>query len=482
MNLPGLLESLRALPHETEWVEFKHNKVDPEEIGEYISALSNSATLTGKAHGYLVWGVADATHEIVGTTFSPGSCKVGNQDIEPWLVQLVTPKITLKFFIWAPNNLRVVILEIEAARQEPTRFKSSEFIRIGSYKKSLKDHPDRERALWAHFAKRPTESAAAKVGVTESELLELLDYPAYFELTTQPLPENRSGIVEKLLVEGFASKQLDGAYEITILGALLFARQLDKFSQLGRKALRVVFYKGVNRVETEREQTGTRGYAGGFKGAIKYLNERLPRNELIEQALRRDVAMYPELALRELVANALIHQDLSVSGSGPMVEVFADRIEVSNPGTPLNEVARLIDLPPRSRNEALAAFMRRIGFCEERGSGIDKVIFEIEKFQLPPPDFRVAGYNTLAVMYAPAKLTAMSLEDRIRACYQHACLMYVSNRKMTNSSLRDRFGVAASNSAVISRLIKEALTAGVVKIADPANQSKKDRAYLPDWA
>ena len=86
------------------------------------------------------------------------------------------------------------------------------------------------------------------------------------------------------------------------------------------------------------------------------------------------VPVYPELAIRELVANALIHQDLSITGSGPMVEIFDDRIEITNPGVPLVETSRMLDSPPRSRNEGLASLMRRMGSCEERGSGVDKVV------------------------------------------------------------------------------------------------------------
>ncbi len=135
--------------------------------------------------------------------------------------------------------------------------------------------------------------------------------------------------------------------------------------------------------------------------------------------------MYPELAVRELVANALIHQDFSLTGTGPMVEVFQDRVEITNPGTPLIDTLRFIDEPPRSRNETLAGIMRRLNICEERGSGIDKVIAEVEFFQLPAPDFQVTANHTRVTLYAPKKLSEMSQEDRIRACYQHTCLCWL---------------------------------------------------------
>jgi ATP-dependent DNA helicase RecG len=155
-------------------------------------------------------------------------------------------------------------------------------------------------------------------------------------------------------------------------------KRLDDFAQLKRKAMRVIVYKDNSRVETVREQTGTKGYAGGFEGLIGYINNLLPRNEVVGEALRKNVPMYPELAVRELVANALIHQDFFLKGTGPIVEIFSDRMEITNPGIPLVATDRFLDSPPKSRNEAVASFMRRIGVCEERGSGVDKVVFQTE--------------------------------------------------------------------------------------------------------
>ena len=482
MSESVLLEALLKNPMETEWLEFKHNKGNERQIGEYISALSNAAALAGQRNGYLVWGVEDTSRKVLGTTFNPQQARVGNELLEPWLSRLLTPRLDFRFSSFEKEGLSVVLLEVPAARQMPTRFEGAEYVRVGSTKKNLKDHPEKERALWDLFRQTPFELDVALPDVDGTRMLELLDYPAYFSMTHQPLPESRTGIIEKFQAERFLLSRANGRFDITNLGALLFARELAEFPRLGRKALRVVFYKGINRIETEREQRGSRGYAVGYAGAIKYLNERLPRNEHVGQALRNEVAMYPELALRELVANALIHQDFSIPGAGPMVEVFSDRIEVGNPGVPLNDLQRLLDLPPRSRNESLAAVMRRLGVCEERGSGIDKVIHEIERYQLPPPDFRVAGDNTVAVLFAPKKLTSMSPADRIRACYQHACLMYVSNQRMNNTSLRNRFGVDPANAASMSRYFNEALKAGVIRIGNPESKSTKDRWYLPAWA
>ncbi|MCX7050148.1 MAG: transcriptional regulator, partial [Candidatus Sumerlaeota bacterium] len=242
-------------------------------------------------------------------------------------------------------------------------------------------------------------------------------------------------------------------------------------------------YKGNDRTETEHEREGEpRGYASEFEELVRYINDQLPRNEALGQALRREVRMYPERAVRELVANAMIHQDFSLSGTGPMAEIFADRLEVSNPGLPLIDPLRFIDHAPRSRNEILADLLRRLGICEERGSGFDKIIFDIEYHQLPAPDIRTDTTHTRVILFAHKNLNKMDRKDRIRACYQHCSLLFVSNRAMTNATLRQRFGIPEANYTVASRMIKEAIKEGLIEPENPDNKSRKQARYVPFWA
>lgn len=479
--LEGLVRELCKLPNETEWVEFKVNRAEPEEIGEYISALANSAAVAGKAFAYLVWGVEDANHNIVGTGVDPTILKVGNEELESWLLRLLTPKIHFVFYQFSIDAKRLVLLEIERAFRHPVRFQGNEYIRIGSYKKKLKDFPDRERTLWRFFERMPFEKGLAAEEIQQEDVLRLLDYPAYFDLTGGALPESRQGIINALERDELIARSESGAWNITNLGAMLFAKRLSEFRPLDRKAVRVIRYRGQSRVETIKEQTGAKGYANGFEGLIEYVNGLLPSNEVIQQALRKTLPMYPELAVRELVANALIHQDFFVAGSGPMVEIFDDRIEICNPGEPLVETLRFLDTPPKSRNEMLASLMRRIGICEERGSGVDKVVFQTEFYQLPAPLFEVTGENIRAVLFAHRPLTKMDKDDRIRACYLHACLRYVNRDFMTNATIRERFGIDPKNSATASRLIKEALEGGAIRLYD-ASAAPKMRKYIPIWA
>ncbi len=479
--LTGLIRELCKLPRETEWVEFKDSNDDPVEIGEYLSALANSAALNGKAFAYLIWGVENQTHRIIGTKFSPSSAKKGNEPLETWLLRLLTPKIHFHFYEFVVDDKPVALLEVGRAFRHPVRFQGNEFIRIGSVKKPLKDAPDRERQLWRIFDQKPFEDLIAADQLSADEVLRQLDYPVYFDLLEQPLPTNRDGILAALTDDGLLRRGEAGGWCITNLGAILFAKRLDDFSTIKRKAVRVVQYRGTGRVETLREQVGAKGYASGFEGLIGFINGLLPSNEVIEQALRKTVPMFPELAVRELVVNALIHQDFFVTGTGPMVEIFDDRIEITNPGEPLVDTRRFVDTPPKSRNEALASLMRRFRICEERGSGIDKVVFQVELFQLPAPLFEVPEGFTRSVLFAHKDLSAMNKEDRIRACYLHACLRYVTRKQMTNTSVRERFGIAEKNAATASRLLNEAVDAGVIVIQD-TEVGTRVRSYLPYWA
>lgn len=479
--LERLVRELARLPAETGWVEFKVNNADPDMIGKTISALSNSAALEDQDKAYLVWGVEDDSHAIVGTTFNPATAKKGNENLEAWLVRCLAPRLDISFHALAIDGRDVVVLEIPAAKLQPTRFDGREWVRVGSATHPLGDHGAKEAELWRQFDRRPFETMVALADCSVEQVVSLLDYTAYFEGLGIPVPAERAGILAKLEEDRLIVPNEAGHHDITNLGAMLYARRLSDFPTLARKAVRVVVYHDRTRIRTVREQEGGRGYAAGFAGLMEWIDGQLPRNEVIGQALRKDTPLYPELAVRELVANALIHQDFGIDGTGPMVEIFDGRIEITNPGAPLIDVARLLDHAPRSRNEALARFMRRIGICEERGSGVDKVVFETEYHQLPAPIWEQQDGAFRVTLFAPKALRQMDRQQKIHACYLHACLRYVNREPVNNTSLRERFGVEAGNAAIVSRIIKDALEAGVIKPLEEG-QAKKAARYLPWWA
>ena len=157
-----LLRELQNLPTENEWVEFKENKGAPEDIGQYISALANTARIKAQPFGYMVWGIDDQTHRIVGTSFIPTKAKKGNEQLENWLVRLLTPRLDIRFYDLTVEEKQVVILEIPAALHTPVRFEGQKFIRVGSLTKKLKDYPEKERELWSILTASNFEQGTAK--------------------------------------------------------------------------------------------------------------------------------------------------------------------------------------------------------------------------------------------------------------------------------------------------------------------------------
>ena len=241
-------------------------------------------------------------------------------------------------------------------------------------------------------------------------------------------------------------------WTVTNLGAIFFTKRPDGLDLLGRKAPRVIVYKSTNKLKTKFDRPGTKGYAVGFQGLIEFINGLVPSDEIVVQASRREVKMFPEITVRELVANALIHQDFAQPGASVMIELYDDRMEISNPGRPFISPERFID-EYQSRNEQLADLMRRLGICEEKGSGVDKVVHAAEVFQLPAPDFRVSENRTSVVLFAHKEFEDMDKNDRVRATYQHYCLRYVMNERMTNQSLRERFKQPEDKVATVSQVI-----------------------------
>jgi ATP-dependent DNA helicase RecG len=481
VDFSRLTQSLLSESRETPWLEFKCNYAHPERIGEYISALSNAAALHDRDEGYIVWGIDDATRKPVGTTFDPNTAKIGGgQPLLMHLAQYLVPAVQLDVFEGTVDGHRVVAVRVPAAGASPVAYKGERFIRIGESKTALQGRPE-ERTLFAKLDKTPFEMRAALSRLSEADVLPLLDYPAYFDLLKVPLPENRAAIFEQLVADRLIRSEPEG-WTITNLGALLFAKSLSRFDALARKVVRVVVYKNDDRSEIVKQQAGDKGYAAGFTGLIRWINDQVPQNVHIGEALRTEIKMYPEVAVRELVANALIHQDIAITGTGPLVEIFPRRIEITNPGRPLIDPKRFLDMPPISRNEKLASLMRRMGMCEELGSGIDRVLTAIEIFQLPAPDFAVTDGNTRATLFAHRSFAEMDKDERVRAAYQHAGLMYITQKRMTNATLRARFGLPDDEYTKASAVIRDAQDAGVIVPDDPENKAPRHAKYVPFWA
>lgn len=421
-NLDWLINNLRELPNETQWVEFKHDNYTPEMIGKDISALANGAAVHEKHCAYMLWGIDDTTHEIVGTTYDLQTLKKGNQELENWLRSLLSPNANFEFFSVPMNNKNVGLLIIYSAINQPVTFEKIDYIRIGSYTKKLKEYPGIEAQLWDKLQSSKFEGRHAKQDLALHDALQLIDHSLYFDLIGTPQPSNLDDIGYYMQEEKIIVKQDNGLYAITNLGAILFAKHLSDFPHISRKAVRVIQYRGNNRLNLLKEDVNETGYVVGFEGLIKYIEALTPTQEVINGALRETQTAYPLIAIREAVANALIHQDFSITGTSPVVEIFENRIEITNSGAPLINVMRIIDNPPRSRNEKLAELTRRLKICEELGTGWDKIVISAELQQLPAP--RIDSYedSTKVTLFAHVPFTNISSEERLWACYLHACI------------------------------------------------------------
>lgn len=317
--------------------------------------------------------------------------------------------------------------------------------------------------------------------VADEDVLKLLNYESYYALTKMTVPQDAMVILNQFENEQLIQQRDDQSWDILNLGALAFGRNLEDTDTLGRKPARIVRYSGSGRWHQSEEEELKAGYASGFAEIMDCVRRLTPKNETFNGGFRKQESRFPDVPVRELIANALIHQDFTARGVGPMIEIFDDRMEVLNPGAPLIDARLFITAPPKSRNEALSKLLRRLGICEEQGIGWDRIVQEIELLQLPAPRIEVIHDSTRITLYAARPLSTMSPSERVEAIYQHACLQYVNGTTVTNASIRKRFGIHQRNSAKASRFLADALTAGVIVTAD-SNGGRKFKKYLPYWA
>lgn len=480
-NIDILVKELSKLPKEVGWVEFKHNNCEPTMIGEDISALANFATLNDRDYAYMIWGVDDGTHEIVGTKVRLPLEKKGGQELENWLRYLLSKNADFEFYDTEIEGKHVELMRIYKALNEPVAFKKEEYIRSGSYTKKLHEFPMFRSQLWEKLRHAQFEDVCVKTDQRYEDIIRLLLVDAYFTLLNIPHPTEKDAVAHYLNEDGIIMKQDNGLYSITNLGAILFAKDLNEFTRLGRKAMRVVQYTGINRLLIQKEESFNQGYAVCFENIVRYVNALLPSNEDVNSVQLSTKSKFPMPSVREAIANSLIHQDLYITGTAPVVEIFENRIEVTNPGTPLVDILRIIDNPPKSRNEKLASLMRRLKMCEELGRGWDRMVLACEAQFLPAPRIEVFQDSTKVTIFSEMEYTNIPMEDKLWSCYLHACLTYIQGDALTNKSLRERFNVKESSAGSISRLIKEAVSEGKIKPLDPKT-AKRYMKYIPGWA
>lgn len=471
--------SLEPPRHELNELDWKSAlSPDKRRLAEHLSALANHP-----GGGFLVYGIDNA-----GTPIGVDSAQIDlavNQ-----LANLgrdtVEPPLAIDHAVAPFGAVRLLYVHVPESGVKPVHLRGKgledAFIRSGGTTRRA-SRPEIGH-LMLHSRTPRWEELHASMLLDDTALLDALDIDPILALLERPLPAAPEDRLAWMAAEGFVSRQPAGGGYVTNLGAIAAARRLADFPELSRKAVRVVVYEGPNEARTRQETEGVRGYAITFQRLLQHVMALLPQNEVIEQALRVKKTVYPHIALRELVANALIHQDFSVSGAGPLIEIFDNRIEVSNPGglLPSKQLDRLIGTQPESRNERLARAFRLYKICEERGSGLLKAGLEVELYGLPPLHFEAGANHFKVTLFAPRSFAQMAQRERLEACYQHAVLRHLSGGSLTNKSLRERLKMPEKQRSMVSVLIQEATDAKLIKASDPDNKSKKFAEYLPTWA
>ena len=321
--IPNKQELLQNLLHSNEnhCLEFKTNNNNPERIGKYISALSNMAVIDNVEYGYLVYGIDDKTHAIVGTNIDLHKDKVGNATLEFWLNSLLFPKGVFDFDDLLVDNKRVVIIQIKKAVSSTTTFSGDEYGRVNESLVSLSTQPQLRKDLWEKILFSVRENDVALASVPPLELEKYIDIRKYYSLLKQSYPLSFEEITTRLVGEGFVKKRDDGRLDITILGALCIATSFSCFPSLGNKGIEIIKYSTSSRASsTNIPIKFDSGYLFCFEPIINTVINLMGAKEVVERGVRMRQEPIPALIVREMVGNAMIHQNISPNSGKILIE------------------------------------------------------------------------------------------------------------------------------------------------------------------
>lgn len=406
LDLNKKLIELIRLPTETEWVEYKHNRAIPDEIGGYVSALSNGAALLGKPFAYLVWGVEDGSHKVLGTHFKPRMAKIGNEDLENWLLHLLSPRIHFTIDEFLHDGMPMVLWEIPAAVASPVRFKGEAFIRVGSHVKKLKDTGEKESKLWQMLG-GPKEDWSAIV--VEGATIQDLDPNAiafarvqfqekYPQFAQQMSSWNSATFLNK------AKVCLGGKVTHT---ALLLLGKDESTHFLSPSQARITWVlRDEKTIEKDYQHFDPPFILASDKVIAKIRNltlRHLPSGTLFPI----EVTQYDPWVMREMIHNCIAHQDYPQGGRINVVET-PDSLLFTNLGSFIpGSVVEMInnDAPPDVyRNPFLAQAMVHLNMIETIGSGIKRMFMRQWERRLPMPSYNLDDPKKVAVRLAGTML------------------------------------------------------------------------------
>lgn len=408
IDLHKKLDELCVLPSETEWVEFKHNNDKPEEIGEYLSAIANGAALNGKQTGYIVWGIADGSHEVVGTSFEPKRAKIGNEELENWLLRLLNPRIDFTIHEFRRGELPVVLFEIQAANSTPVRFKGEAYIRVGSYKKKLKHYPEKERKLWQILSSTREDWSAQ---VVDGADLDDLDPQVIAFARTQYKEKHpqRAAEIDEWDDATFLNKaRVCIGGKVTRTALLLLGRE-EAVHFLSPAQARITWVlRDEKNLEKDYQHFDLPLILAGDKVLAKIRNltvRHLPSGTLFPH----EVTQYDPWVMRETLHNCIAHQDYTLGGRINVVET-PDTLLFTNPGSFIpGTVEEMInaDAPPEIyRNPFLAQVMVNLNMIDTIGSGIKRMFTRQRERSFPMPDYELDDPRKVVV-----RLTGQVLDE-----------------------------------------------------------------------
>ena len=395
MNITRI-DQLRGQPTEMEWLEFKRNRCEPKQLGEYLSALANSACLAGQRSGYLIFGIDDETHEVVGTNFDPYDTKAkGNQDLLPWLAAGLHPNTGFEPLIVDHPAGRVVVFEVAPARDQPVNFYGTAYIRVGTSKTKLSNHPEKARAIWTHGSDWSAE-------VCEQASLHDLAPEAITKAREQFVVRHPARATE---VKGWDDTTFLNKARVLQQGtltnaALLLLGQPEASALLVPAVAQISWVlKDAHNRELDCEHIDPPFLLAGdhLLQRIRNLTVRaLPNGTLFPQ----EFTQYDPWVIREALHNSIAHQDYRLRGRIVVVE-FPDRISLTNVGDFLpGDVATVIrqDAPQAIyRNPFLARAMVELNLIDTQGGGIKRMFDTQRKRSFPLPDYDLTEMETSRV-------------------------------------------------------------------------------------
>ncbi|MBT3210125.1 MAG: transcriptional regulator [Bacteroidetes bacterium] len=385
-ELIKLLEELVAHPIETQWIEFKMGagSITNEQIGEYVSAMSNGATISNQPFGYLVWGVDDDTHEVKGTNFCFTTAKQGNQDLELWVRNLLHPKINFEIFEFAYHGNNVVMLRIPSAKGEPTHFKKKPFIRIGSNKTDLRNFPEYVRIIYNSLEDWSTK-------IIDSASIPDLDTDA-IAVAREKFKEKSSKAKYYNEIDNWDTQTFLDKAKVTINGKITNAAILLLGKEEASHYLLPSIAEITWKLETEEKAyehfscpllLNTSQVLKNIRN-IKY--KFFPDNEL----LATTVDKYDTRTILEAMHNCIAHQDYSLNRRIIVTEKI-DKLIFANAGSFFegnpDDYSAGDKTPDKYRNPWLAQAMVNLGMIDTLGYGIHTMYLSQKNRYFPLPDY-----------------------------------------------------------------------------------------------